>query len=108
MKQRPPYRKLAIVWLALMALLALTCGSAFVPMGPWNTVANFGIAALKALLVAAFFMHLLEGRPVHRLVACAAFFVLAVLFALTSADYGTRPRYAAPWQTPSGAISSVH
>jgi cytochrome c oxidase subunit 4 len=104
---KPPYRKLGLVWLALMVLLALTCASAYLPMGVWNTVVNFAIAAMKALLVAAFFMHLLGGRPVHRVVGCAALFILALLLGLSLSDYLTRPRYDAPWQVPNGAVSSA-
>jgi cytochrome c oxidase subunit 4 len=97
----PIARKLGAVWLALLVLLALTCGSAFIPMGVWNSVANFGIAIAKALLVAWFFMHLSSARAVHRLVAIAALFTLSLLVALTFADYATRVRYPAPWQAPA-------
>jgi cytochrome c oxidase subunit 4 len=107
MRSKPPYRTLAGVWLALMVLLALTCASAYVPMGIWNTAANFAIAVIKALLVAAFFMHLAEGRPVHRVVGFAALFALALLLMLSYADYSTRARQNVPWQSPRGAISSV-
>jgi len=94
-------RRLALIWLALLVLLALTCGSAFVPMGIWNTVANFAIAITKALLVLLFFMHLARGRPVYRLVALAALYTLALLVTLSLADYSARERYPAPWQTPA-------
>jgi len=94
-------RRLALIWLALLVLLALTCGSAFVPMGIWNSVANFAIAVAKALLVAVFFMHLARGRPVYRLVAVAALYTLALLMTLSLADYSARERYPAPWQAPA-------
>jgi cytochrome c oxidase subunit 4 len=75
-------------------------------MGVWNTVANFAIALVKALLVAAFFMHLFAGRSVHRVVALSAIFVVALLIGLSYSDYSTRDRHAAPWQTPA-AVSST-
>jgi cytochrome c oxidase subunit 4 len=96
-------RRLAGVWLALMTLLALTCASAYVPMGVWNAVANLAIALAKALLVVYFFMHLARGTAAHRLVAASALFTLALLVGLSMADYTTRTRYAAPWQAPSSA-----
>jgi caa(3)-type oxidase subunit IV len=48
------------------------------------------IAAVKAALVAAFFMHLAHGRPVHRIAfaAAIAFFLLLTLGVI--ADVGTR------------------
>jgi cytochrome c oxidase subunit 4 len=96
-------RRLVSIWAALLVLLALTCGSAFIPMGIWNTVTNFAVAIAKALLVAAFFMHLLHGRSVHRLVAIAGLYTLALLLMLSLADYAARVRYPAPWQAPIGA-----
>ena len=79
-----------LVWAALMALLALTWGLAYVPMGAFNTVASMGIGALKALLVATFFMHLKEAPPILRLAACAGLVWLAILFAFTFSDYLSR------------------
>lgn len=96
-------RRLGLVWLALMVLLATTCASAYLPMGVWNAVVNLAIASAKALLVAVFFMHLTGGRPAYRLVAAAALFTLALLIGLSFLDYGWRPHYAAPWQVPTGA-----
>jgi cytochrome c oxidase subunit 4 len=94
-------RRLTSIWLGLLVLLALTCGSAFFPMGIWNTVTNFGIAVGKALLIAVFFMHLERGRTVYRLVAIAALYTLALLVTLSLADYSARERYPAPWQAPA-------
>ncbi|MCB1884498.1 MAG: cytochrome C oxidase subunit IV family protein [Geminicoccaceae bacterium] len=79
-----------LVWVTLMALLGLTWGLAYVPMGVFNTVVSMGIGTLKALLVALFFMHLKESGPVLRLAACAGLVWLAVLFAFTFADYLSR------------------
>jgi cytochrome c oxidase subunit 4 len=96
-------KKLGGVWLALLLLLALSCASAYLSMGTWNTVANIGIAVIKACLVAVFFMHILQGGAAFRLVLIAALFALALLMGLSSADYATRTRYPAPWQVPAGA-----
>ncbi len=78
------------VWAALNALLLLTWGLAYVPMGALNAWASMGIAALKALLVAVFFMHLNKGGALLRLASIAGLAWLAILFALTFADYRTR------------------
>ncbi|MGE5470518.1 MAG: cytochrome C oxidase subunit IV family protein [Bacteroidota bacterium] len=96
--KRKPYRRNGAVWLALMVLLAATAGSALIPLGVWNSIANLVIAAAKALLVAVFFMHLKEAGVLVRLVAFIALFMLVLLFSLASTDYLTRQIFAAPWQ----------
>ena len=78
------------VWAALNALLLLTWGLAYVPMGALNTWASMGIAVVKALLVAVFFMHLNKGGALLRLASIVGLAWLAILFALTFADYRTR------------------
>jgi cytochrome c oxidase subunit IV len=74
--------------LTWLALVALATASLFV--SGTSIAVSLAIAALKAALVGAFFMHLWGGRPVHRivLITAAAFVVLLVLGVL--ADVGTR------------------
>lgn len=100
MKPARPYRRNLAVWAALLLLLALTAGSAFVPMGAWNSVVNLAIAAAKILLVAIFFMHLRHSGALMRLIAVLALFMLAILFGLSATDYAARELHPAPWQTP--------
>ena len=78
------------VWLALLLLLALTIGSAYIPLGAGNSVLNLAIAALKASLVLLFFMHLRRSSTLVRLTAASALLWLAFMFALTFADYLSR------------------
>ena len=77
-------------YLALMALLALTAGSAFIEMGIFNPILNIGIAAAKTILIVLFFMHLKSGSSVVRLAAGAGFFWLLLLFGLSLSDYLSR------------------
>jgi cytochrome c oxidase subunit 4 len=88
------------VWLALLALLAATLASAYVPMGAWNSALNLAIAAAKALLIALFFMELRRGPALARLAAAAGLIVLALLFSLSWADLATRTASPAPWSAP--------
>ena len=74
------------VWAALMALLGLTFASAYVPLGAFNAVVNLGIAALKALLVAVFFMELRAAGQLVRLTALVGLVFILVMFALTFTD----------------------
>lgn len=77
-------------WVVLMVLLGITAGSAFIPLGSFNTVLNFAIAALKGLTVAIVFMSLKRPDPLLRLAAITAFVFLLTFFVLTLADYLTR------------------
>jgi cytochrome c oxidase subunit 4 len=76
----------------LLALTGATVGVSFLEMsGRWHLTAGLGIAAIKAALVALFFMHLIHSRAAPRAVAVVAvFWLVAVLVGLTMADYLTR------------------
>jgi cytochrome c oxidase subunit 4 len=92
------------VWIALVLLALATVGSSYVPMGPWNAVANFVIALAKAALVAGAFMKLRHGSPVLRLVCATAIVVVSLLFGLSGIDYATRrPAASAPPDGPDAA-----
>jgi cytochrome c oxidase subunit 4 len=84
-------------WVALMAFLGLTLASSYIPMGPWNTVANMAISCGKGILIALFFMHLLRAGALLRIAAISALVFLAVLFGLSSTDYATRSISPAAW-----------
>ena len=79
-----------IVFLALLALTAVTILVANVDLGPLNTPLALLIAAVKALLVLLFFMHLRKAPGLLWLVAGAGFFWLAILIVLTMSDVATR------------------
>jgi cytochrome c oxidase subunit IV len=79
-------------WLALLILLALTIGLAYVPLGRLNLVVALAIAGLKDAIVALIFMELIHAKPVHRLAAAIGMLWLAFLFLLMFSDYLARPR----------------
>lgn len=98
--RNPVYRRSLLVWIALIVLLLLTFGSAYLRLGAWNSTVNLAIAAAKALLVAVFFMHLRSASTMLRIVAVAALFTLALLFVLSHTDFATRAINRVPWQAP--------
>jgi cytochrome c oxidase subunit 4 len=83
-------RTYVAVWVALIGLLLATLGSAYLPLGAANTVVNLAIAAVKALLVAIFFMHLRSASYMLRIAAAAGIFWLAILIGLTLTDFAVR------------------
>lgn len=74
-------------WTALMVLLALTTGLAFVQLGIAQLGVSLAIAVTKALLVLLLFMELKASSGLVRVFAAAGFFWLLIMIALTSADY---------------------
>jgi cytochrome c oxidase subunit 4 len=75
---------------ALLLLLALTWGSAYVDLGAFNLIFALTIAIAKAVLVVMFFMHITGSTRLLHLAAAAGVLWLFILLALTFADYSTR------------------
>lgn len=90
------WRRGLVVWAALLLLLAATVFAAYQPLGPFNTVAGLGIAAVKTALVALLFMGLRRSGALVRLTAAAGFFWLVILFVLTLSDFLTRSANGGP------------
>lgn len=84
---RKTYYKVAI---ALLVLFVLTVAAAYVDLGGFNIIVALTIAVVKALLVVLYFMHVRYGNKLVWVFACAGFFWLVILFALTMSDYITR------------------
>lgn len=87
-------------WGALMLLLALTTGLAFVPLGSAQLGVSLAIACTKALLVLLLFMELKASSGLVRVFAAAGFFWLLIMIGLTSADYTHRADQRVPVDTP--------
>jgi cytochrome c oxidase subunit 4 len=93
-------KRALLTWLALLTLLALTLGSAYLHLGAWNSIVNLVIALIKAVLVAIVFMRLGAAPASIRLCVGVALFALTLLFVLSGSDYATRVIHRAPWQMP--------
>jgi cytochrome c oxidase subunit 4 len=78
------------IFAALLVLTGVTVAIAFVDLGPLNIIAALGIAGVKALLVALFFMHLRYSKRLTWLVAAGGFLWLSLLITFTLADVLTR------------------
>ena len=78
------------IFLALMALTAITIAVAYVNLGPWNKVVALGIASTKATLVVLYFMHVKYASRMTKLIVVSGFFFLMILLSLTMLDYGSR------------------
>ena len=80
------YKKLTGIWLALLALTALTVGITRLELGGYKVLAALTIACLKAGLVIAVFMHMqYEGRLLRGLLFLALV-TLAIFIGFTFFD----------------------
>jgi cytochrome c oxidase subunit 4 len=79
-----------MVWLGLVALFVVSTGSAYLPLGAFNTAVNLMIAAIMLALLVTFLMDLRRSSVLLHLLAGAGLFWSTFMFALTFADYMTR------------------
>jgi len=80
----------AMIWLALLALLAATIGAAYGGWGDISASVNLLIAALCVGLIGILFMNLAGASVLVRLAAAAGMFWLLFVFIMTASDYLTR------------------
>jgi cytochrome c oxidase subunit IV len=80
----------AQITMALMVLLLITVGAAYINLGALNTAVAMLISLAKATLIILFFMHVRHVNSLIRLFVLAGFFWLGILLVLTLSDYLTR------------------
>lgn len=90
-----PFGLLAKIWLALLALTAVTVGVASFDFGYLNVLAAMSVASVKALLVVLFFMHLKYESRVLGAFLILVFVILAIFIGFTFFDVAWRPEAGA-------------
>ena len=80
------YRKLIGIWLALLALTALTVGITRAELGGYKVLGALTIASVKAGLVIAFFMHMKYEGLLLRWLLFLALVTLAIFIGFTFFD----------------------
>ena len=78
------------VWIILLALLAVSVGSAFIPLGRFNAAVNLAIAAIMVCMLAAFLMNLRWSSALVRIFAPSGLLWLVFMFVLIFTDYLSR------------------
>lgn len=102
-----PPRTFAKVFAALLALLGLTVGVNFLPLGGFALPVALGIAGVKAALILLFFMEVRYRSRLTALFAGAAFVWLAILLTLMMMDYRTRGRLEPDWRAGTGPTNHL-
>ena len=78
------------ILLALLVATAVTTAVARVDLGGFSVVVALGIASVKMVLVALFFMHIRHSTKLTRLVLLGGLLWLGILLLLTMTDFATR------------------
>jgi len=81
-----PLPVLLAVFLALLVLTVLTVMATWVQLGAANLLIAMGIATLKAVLVALYFMHLRYDHPFNAIVLVTALVFVTLFISLTLYD----------------------
>jgi cytochrome c oxidase subunit 4 len=79
-----------VAWLVLLLLTGLSLLSAYLGLGKYAPVIQFGIAATQVAIVFILFMRLKGPPSLKWIFAGAGFFWLSFLYGLSMADYATR------------------
>jgi cytochrome c oxidase subunit IV len=90
MERIVPVRIHVTVWLVLLALTGINIALTQLKFGPVASVANLVLAAIQAVLVAMFLMHLRWSSTLVRLFAMAGLVWMCILIAGTMDDVLTR------------------
>ena len=96
-----------VAWLVMLVLAGVSLVSAFLGLGRWAPVVQFGIAALQTGMLFILFMRL-KGPPSLKWVfAISGFLWLSFLFGLSMTDYSNRRGWP-PLYTTSGPGFEAH
>ena len=89
-------RTYLIIYGALLGLMLLTVGVAFLDLGPANFAIAMGIATVKMALIILYFMHVRYSDRLTWVFSTAAFLWLVILIIGTLNDYFTRGELNVP------------
>jgi cytochrome c oxidase subunit IV len=79
-------RVLMAVFAALIALTAITVAVSYFDFGPFNLAVALGVAAIKASLVALWFMHLRYESGLHAFIFLVGVAFLGLFLIITMLD----------------------
>lgn len=81
-----PAGLLVAVFVALMALTALTVAVSYFDFGEVNLLVALGVATVKATLVALYFMHLRYDKPFNAIIFVIGIAFLGLFLGITMLD----------------------
>lgn len=85
-----PFQTNLAVFVALMVLLFLTVGAAYLDLGAFGLPVAMAIATIKAVLILLYFMHIRYASRLQWIFSGAAFLWLGIMILITMSDYISR------------------
>jgi cytochrome c oxidase subunit 4 len=79
-----------VAWAVLLLLAGVSMLTAYLGLGVWAPVVQFGIAAIQVAIIAILFMRLKGPPSLKWIFAGTGIFWLMFMFGLTMTDYTTR------------------
>jgi cytochrome c oxidase subunit 4 len=79
-----------VAWLVLLLLAGISMLTAYIGLGVWGPVVQFGIAAIQVAIIAILFMRLKGPPSLKWIFAGTGIFWLMFLFGISMTDYATR------------------
>lgn len=79
-----------VAWIVMLVLWGVSLWTAFLGLGLWAPIIQFGIAAIQVTTVFILFMRLKGPASLKSLFAVSGFFWLLFLYGLTMTDYSNR------------------
>ncbi len=79
-----------IAWIVILVLAGISAWTAFLAIGIWAPVVQFGIAAIQTALLFILFMRLKGSPSLKWIFAGSGFFWLLFLYGLSMTDYSNR------------------
>jgi cytochrome c oxidase subunit 4 len=92
------FRVLLAVFAALVVLTAITVAVSYFSFGPLNLLVAMGVATIKALLVALYFMHLRYDSAFNAFIFVVGVVFLALFLVITMLDTIEYYPYVEQWQ----------
>jgi cytochrome c oxidase subunit IV len=96
-----------IAWAVMLVLAAVSLVTAFLGLGVWGPVIQFGIAALQVSALFILFMRLKGSPSLKWVFAITGFLWLSFLYGLSMTDYSNRRGWP-PLLPTSGAGFETH
>jgi cytochrome c oxidase subunit 4 len=79
-----------VAWIVMLVLGGVSFTTAFLGMGIWAPIVQFGIAAIQTAILFILFMRLKGPPSLKWIFAVSGFFWLLFLFGLSATDYSNR------------------
>jgi len=105
--QRARSLPFVVAWAVLLLLGGVSVGMAFLGIGRWGVIAEFGIAAMQSAVLFILFMRLKGSPSLKWVFAVSGFFWLSFLFGLSMTDYADRQGWP-PLYAPNGPSFQIH